>query len=84
MTVKIIINYLCILGADLTSCGPLPEVTGGYINYDASTGTKTTATLNCFYGYLPSNGHNKRECRAESISWTGERFACIREYYHDS
>jgi len=65
--------------ADLTSCGTLSEPTGGYVSYDASSGTKTTATLTCFYGYLPSNNHNKRECRAESTSWTGDPFACIRK-----
>ena len=64
---------------DLNSCGPLPEVTGGYINYDASTGTKTTATLTCYYGYLPFNGNNKRECRAESTTWIGDMFVCIRK-----
>jgi len=63
----------------------LPEPTGGYISYDASSETKTTALLFCFYGYLPFNNHNKRECRAESTSWTGEPFACIRKltYLHD-
>ena len=72
-----VIKTLCV---DLDGCGPLPEVTGGYINYDASAGTKTTVTLNCFYGYLPLNGHDKRECRTESTSWTGEPFACIHKY----
>ena len=76
MVVQILYNYSCVFKkcVDLDSCGLLPEVTGGYITYDAST-----ATLNCFYGYLPSNSHNKRECRAESTSWTGETFACIRK-----
>ena len=69
---------------DLGLCGLLPEVTGGYISYDASTGTKTTATLNCFYGYLPLNGNNMRDCRLESTSWTGQPFACIRKYYFAS
>lgn len=53
---------------------------GGSISYEASTSTKITATLNCFYGYLPLNGNNKRDCRAESISWTGQPFTCIRKY----
>ena len=79
MTYDWIHSYFC---ADLNSCGPLAEVPGGSIIYDASSGTKTTATLNCFYGYLPSNGNNKRECRAESTSWTGESFACIRKYFN--
>ncbi|XP_065903162.1 uncharacterized protein [Dysidea avara] len=62
---------------DLSSCGTLSEPLGGYISYGTSSGTKATAALTCFYGYLPLNSHNKRECPVESTSWTADPFTCI-------
>ena len=64
---------------DLSSCGTLSEPLGGYISYGTSSGTKATAALTCFYGYLPLNSHNKRECPVESTSWTADPFTCIRK-----